>query len=241
MKKKLKKNKIFNSKRITDKHIIIGSNIHPDNVANSNFKNDINTQNIKIHFLENNKYDKKNKINQDKLNRSFDSSEKINSSFNQNKQNLSHYKDEAQDKLFYINNNLGKKMKFNLQKLKYLITSQIDSYQDKENEKNNLQLNINFNPNGGRINSRINSRTNSRMNSNSNSKNNSYTNLNLLQTPNNSNSIQNLNTNLNRSFQSNVSTSRLEKEMQRKVKTILKRDILGRYRKSPYIKGYGNN
>lgn len=189
--------------------------------------------------LENNK----NITNGDKLNRSFDSSEKISIFNNHSKQNISHYKDEAQEKIFYINNNLGKKMKFNLQKLKYLITSQIENYHDKENEneKNNLQQNINFNPNGGRVNSQMNSRINSRINSNSNSKNNSFTNLNLLTNPNNSNSIQNLRTNLNRSFQSNVSTSRLEKEMQRKVKTILKRDILGRYRKSPYVKGNGNN
>ena len=37
---------------------------------------------------------------------------------------------------------------------------------------------------------------------------------------------------------SNNSTSRVEKEMQRKVKTILKKDILGRYRKSTYIKSF---
>lgn len=43
---------------------------------------------------------------------------------------------------------------------------------------------------------------------------------------------------LNNSTESNKSASRLEKEMQWKVKTILKRDILGRYRKSPYLKSF---
>lgn len=119
--------------------------------------------------------------NLDRSNRSFDSSNSKSLS-NQNK-NLSYPKDkEANDKVFYINNNHGKNMKFNLQKLKYLIASQIDNYDE------------------------------------------------------NNNSSEKHNSNLNKSFQSNTSTSRLEKEMKRKVKTILKRDILGRYRKSPYIK-----
>ena len=43
---------------------------------------------------------------------------------------------------------------------------------------------------------------------------------------------------LNKSYSSNVSTSRVEQEMQRKVKTILKKDILSRYRKSPYLKSF---
>ena len=121
--------------------------------------------------------------NIDRSERSFDSSYKSVSNENRNN-NLSYRKDkeEANDKVFYINSNHGKNMKFNLQKLKYLIASQIDNYEETNNSQDKQ------------------------------------------------------NSNLNKSFQSNTSTSRLEKEMKRKVKTILKRDILGRYRKSPYIK-----
>jgi kinesin family protein 18/19 len=40
----------------------------------------------------------------------------------------------------------------------------------------------------------------------------------------------------NMSVASINTSTRIEKEMQRKVKTILKKDIIGRYRKSPYLK-----
>ena len=38
----------------------------------------------------------------------------------------------------------------------------------------------------------------------------------------------------------NNNTSRLENEVEKKVKTILKRNILGRYRRSPYIQNFQN-
>ncbi len=41
---------------------------------------------------------------------------------------------------------------------------------------------------------------------------------------------------LNNSANAGRLSSKFEKEMQWKVKTILKKDILGRYRKSPYLK-----
>jgi hypothetical protein len=51
-----------------------------------------------------------------------------------------------------------------------------------------------------------------------------------------SESHEDMNNEFNRSISSAKSASKLEKEMQRKVKSILKKDILGRYRKSPYLK-----
>jgi hypothetical protein len=47
-----------------------------------------------------------------------------------------------------------------------------------------------------------------------------------------------INNRLNNSISSNITTSKTEMEMQRKVKTILKKDILSRYRKSPYLKTF---
>jgi hypothetical protein len=43
---------------------------------------------------------------------------------------------------------------------------------------------------------------------------------------------------LNNSMNSNNSQSRIEKEMQQKVKTIIKKDLVSRFRKSPYLKNF---
>jgi len=44
------------------------------------------------------------------------------------------------------------------------------------------------------------------------------------------------NNKLNDSFGYKTHTTRLETEVQKKVKTILAKDIIGRYKRSPYIK-----
>ena len=45
---------------------------------------------------------------------------------------------------------------------------------------------------------------------------------------------------LNSSYDSNRSASRLDILMQKKAKNILRRNIIGRYKRSPYLKGFQN-
>jgi len=42
---------------------------------------------------------------------------------------------------------------------------------------------------------------------------------------------------MNNSFQSNGSLKSFDREVQAKTKTILRRNIFGRYKNSPYLKG----
>jgi hypothetical protein len=57
------------------------------------------------------------------------------------------------------------------------------------------------------------------------------------------NTFNDTNKNTNQSFESEnriTHTSRLENEIQKKVKTILGRNIIGRYKRSPYLQTFNN-
>ena len=106
------------------------------------------------------------------------------------------------------------------------INSYLEKFQRNKLLRNNLSQNLINNGNNA---------------VNFNNKRNSFTNLKKNAVNNPFNNIQNK---INDDSQENSildnNTSRLENEVEKKVKTILKRNILGRYRRSPYIQNFQN-
>ena len=106
------------------------------------------------------------------------------------------------------------------------INSYLEKFQRNKLLRNNLSQNLINNGNNA---------------VNFNNKRNSFTNLKKNAVNNPFNNIQNkINDDSQENDIFNNNTSRLENEVEKKVKTILKRNILGRYRRSPYIQNFQN-